>query len=62
VLHKAFDTYAGTMLSSVGFADLMKASGYKKTTITGKVYWVGIGLKTTEPDAKSKSASGSNEE
>jgi putative DNA primase/helicase len=62
VLHKAFDAYAGTMLSPVGFADLMKASGYKKKTIEGKVYWVGIGLKTSETDAKSKAAGDTNNE
>jgi putative DNA primase/helicase len=61
-LHKAFEAYAGTMLSPVGFADLMKASGYKKKTTEGKVYWLGIGLKTIAPDAKSKSAGDERDE
>jgi putative DNA primase/helicase len=62
VLHKAFEDYAGQSLSPVAFADLMKASGYKKTTIRGKVYWLGIGLPQLTLDTKQRAAGNKNGE
>jgi putative DNA primase/helicase len=57
-LRKAFETYTGQMVSHIEFADIMAASGYKKKSNDGRVYWMGLGLKTTdvEADAKSRAA------
>jgi putative DNA primase/helicase len=50
VLHKAFETYTGQSVSPVEFADIMKASGFKKKTTDGRVYWIGIGLHPRETE------------
>jgi putative DNA primase/helicase len=51
-IHKAFETYIGQSISVVEFAELMKASGYKKKPINGRVYWLGIGLNSTDDGNK----------
>jgi putative DNA primase/helicase len=60
-LHKAFDAYTGQPISAVEFADVMKASGYKKKTIDGRVYWVGIGLRSSTADLRQKAANEKND-
>jgi hypothetical protein len=54
-LLKAFEKFTGLMVSPVEFADIMKASGLKKKTIDGKVYWLGVGLKIDEAQSDEKS-------
>jgi putative DNA primase/helicase len=57
-LHKAFEAYTGQMVSPVEFADIMKTSAFKKKTIEGRVYWLGIGLNANMagPDGKSRAS------
>jgi hypothetical protein len=49
------EKFTGLMVSPVEFADIMKASGFKKKTIDGKVYWLGVGLKIDEAQSDEKS-------
>jgi hypothetical protein len=48
----------GLIVSPVEFADIMKASGFKKKTVDGKVYWLGIGLTidSAQSDGKSRAS------
>jgi hypothetical protein len=57
-LLKAFETFTGLIVSPVEFADIMKASGFKKKTIDGKVYWIGVGLTidSAQSDGKSRAS------
>jgi putative DNA primase/helicase len=49
-LNEAFAKYTGQATSPVEFADIMKAGGYQKKTIHGRVYWLGLGL--NQPSTK----------
>jgi len=53
-LLKAFEAYTGQVVSPVEFADIMMASGFKKKTINGRVYWLGIGLTLPTVEGKSR--------
>jgi hypothetical protein len=52
VLHRAYETYTGQLVSTVEFSDLMTAAGFKKKTSGGKVYWHAIGLVIPSPGEK----------
>jgi len=54
VLLNAYEIYTGESVSPFEFSGMMQASGYKKKTVEGRVYWLGLGLKLPEDQKRQK--------